>query len=169
MADKEHPAAKAGRFVRAAGIALGKEIDRRAEAAAARPAPAAPPPPPPPPPVPTESLLGRIAFFTFVGCLVILGLTLLHLDELVPGEAQKILRLVLASVLFAGAVMLLTNWHEMRERIGQRLLNHLWGRRSAVNRREKTFARILREVLTLVGIAFLAAAVYQLLVAIFGI
>jgi hypothetical protein len=37
-----------------------------------------------------------------------------------------------------------------------------------VTRREKTFARVLRDVLTLIGIAFLAGAVFELLAATVG-
>jgi hypothetical protein len=44
----------------------------------------------------------------------------------------------------------------------------MWGPRAAVTRRERFFARAVRDVLTLVGIGFLAASVYQLLVATIG-
>ena len=170
MADKEHPAAKAGRYVRAAGIVLGKEIDRRTAAAEAKAA-APPPPPPPPPPLPVETntFLSRWVFRFFVVSLVVLGLSLLHFDQLLPeGEGQKIVRLSLAAVLSFSALVLLTNWKQGNERIGQRLLNRMWGPRAAVTRRERFFARAVRDVLTLVGIGFLAAAVYQLLVATIG-
>src|SRR3954467_14753372 len=67
LADKEHPASKAGRYVRAAGIVLGKEIDRRAAAADAKAAAPPPPPPPPPPPaVETHTFVGRWIFRFFV-------------------------------------------------------------------------------------------------------
>lgn len=169
MADKEHPAAKAGRYVRAAGIVIGKEIDRRTAAAAEKAAAPPPPPPPPPaPPVETHTFAGRWIFRLFVVSLVVLGLSLLHVDQLLPSEGEKIVRLSLAAVLAFSALVLLTNWHRGNERIGQRLLARMWGPRSAVTKREKFVARAVRDVLTLVGIGFLAAAVYQLLVATIG-
>jgi hypothetical protein len=84
------------------------------------------------------------------------------------GEGQTIVRLALAAVLSFSALMLLTNWKQGNERIGQRLLNRMWGPRAAVTRRERFVARAVRDVLTLVGIGFLAAAIYQLLVATIG-
>jgi hypothetical protein len=169
LADKEHPASKAGRYVRAAGIVIGKEIDRRS-AAAAEKAAAPPPPPPPPPPAPVEThtFAGRWIFRLFVLSLVVLGLSVLHLDELLPSQGGKIVRLSLAALLGFSALVLLTNWNRGNERIGQRLLTRMWGPRAPVTRREKFAARAVRDVLTLVGIGFLAAAVYQLLVATIG-
>ena len=168
MADKEHPAAKAGRYVRAAGIVIGKEIDRRAAATDAKAAAPPPPPPPPPPPVETHTFVARWMFRFFVASLVILGLSLLHVDQLLPGTGQKIVRFSLAAVLSFSALILLTNWHQGNERIGQRLLTRMWGPRGAVTIRERFFARAVLDVLTLLGIGFLAAAVYQLLVATIG-
>jgi hypothetical protein len=169
LADKEHPAAKAGRYVRAAGIVIGKEIDRRAAAAEAKAvAPPPPPPPPPPPAVETNTFVARWMFRFFVVSLVVLALSLLHVDQLIPSEGQKIVRLSLAAVLSFSALILLTNWRQGNERIGQRLLTRMWGPRAAVTRRERFFARAVRDVLTLLGIGFLAAAVYQLLVATIG-
>ena len=162
---KEHPAAKAGRYVRAAGIVIGKEIDRRAAEAAARPAPAAPPPPPPPPaPVATTDVFGRTVFRFFVVALVVLGLTILHFADVMPGEARTVTRLLFSGILFVEAFLLIANWHQANQRVGQRLLNRIWGPRGPVNRRERGFARATRDVLTLLGIGFLAAAVFQLLV-----
>jgi len=166
---KEHPAAKAGRYVRAAGLVIGKEIDRRAEAAAAKPAPAAPPPPPPPPaPAPTEGVVGRAIFFFFVLAVVVLGLTILHFTDLVPSSGRGIARVVLAGIMFAEAFLLISNWRRANERVAQRLFNRMWGPRGPVTRRERTFARIVRDVLALLGIGFLAAGVFQLGVLLFG-
>ena len=67
MPDKEHPASKAGRYVRAAGIVVGKEIDKRATAAAAKPPPPPKaPPPPPPPPAETTTFTGKAIFRFFL-------------------------------------------------------------------------------------------------------
>jgi hypothetical protein len=169
MPDKEHPAAKAGRYVRAAGIVIGKEVDRRAQAAAAKPAPAAPPPPPPPAPAPvTHNIGGKTLFGLFVLSLVLLGLLFLHGDDSLPKGTRTIGHLVVAGIMFLEAGLLISNWRQSNERIGQRMLNKMWGRRGAMTKRERFFARGVRDVLTLVGIIFLAAGVYQLLVALFG-
>jgi hypothetical protein len=169
----EHPAAKAGRYVRAAGIVLGKEIDRRAAAAAAKPVPVRAEPLPPPPPVATANLIGKAMFGLFVVALVILGATILHFVDLVPGSSkgspERVTRLVLAAILFTEGYFLVSNWRKANERIGQRLLNRMFGmQRGAVTRREKFFARGVRDVLTLVGIGFLAGGVFDLLVALLG-
>ena len=166
---KEHRAAKAGRYVRAAGIVIGKEIDRRAEAAAAKPAPAAPPPPPPPPaPAPTESAVGKAIFWFFVVAVVVLGLTILHFTDLIPSSGRGITRIVLAAILFAEGFLLISNWRRANERIAQRLFNRVWGPRGPMNRRERTFARIVRDVLILLGLGFVAAGVFQLGVLLVG-
>jgi hypothetical protein len=166
---KEHPAAKAGRYVRAAGIVIGKEIDRRGEAAAAKLAPvAAPPPPPPPAPAPTEGAVGKAIFYFFVLSGVVLGLTILHFTDLVPSSGRSITRAVLAGIMFVEAFLLISNWRRANERIAQRLFNRMWGPRGPVTRRERTFARITRDVLALLGIGFLAAGVFQIGVLLFG-
>jgi hypothetical protein len=171
MARKEHPAAKAGRYVRAAGIVLGKEIDRRATAAAARPAPAAPAlPPPPPPAVPTAGLLGKAQFALFMTAVVSLVVVILHAPDVVPGTAKTVVRILLGAIMLLEAALLTSNWKRANERIGQRLLTRVFGiERGARNRRERLFARIVRDGLTLLGIAFLAAGVFSVLVGAFGI
>ncbi len=169
MADKEHPASKAGRYVRAAGIVVGKEIDKRSTAAAAKPpAPPKAPPPPPPPPAETTTFTGKTIFRFFLASLVLLALTVFHAADYVPGDVQRIVRLFFSAVLFVQALLLLTNWHQANERIGQRLLTRMWGHRGAANKRERAMARVVKEGLTLFGIAFLAAAVFELVVAFVG-
>jgi hypothetical protein len=169
--DKEHPAAKAGRYVRAAGIVIGKEIDRRNEAAAARaaapkPIPAAPPPPPPP--VPTKDLGGRAVFAGFVASIAALVLVLLHANDALSGESKTIFLLVLAALLLAEAALITTNWHQANQRLGQRLLTRVWGSRGPMNKRERAFARVIRDALTLIGICFLGGGVFALVTAIVG-
>ncbi len=169
MPDKEHPASKAGRYVRAAGIVVGKEIDKRAAAAAAKPPPPPrEPPPPPPPPAETTTFAGKTIFRYFVFSLVVLGLTIFHAAHYVPGEAQRIVRLAFSGVLLVQALLLITNWHQANARIGQRLLTRMWGHRGPANRRERAAARVVKEGLTLFGIAFLAGAVYEFVVAFAG-
>jgi len=146
---------------------LGREVDRRAAAAAARPAPAAPPPPLPP--VPTADLYGKAAFGTLMVSLVALLIVMLHGEDLLPGSGKTVARLVLGATMLLESALLTTNWKRANERIGQRLLNRVWGARSAENRRERLFARIVRDALTLLGIAFLAAGVFAVLVATIGV
>ncbi len=169
VAEREHPAAKAGRFVRAAGRA-GRAAAREFEAqAAARPQPAAVAPPPPTPALRTTGLLGRAVFVGFVLSWAAFALVALRVDSLVSGHTGKLVfRLVCAGILLVEGYLLTSNWRGGNQRLGQRLLNRVWGSRSAETRREKTFARLIRDALILVGIAFLAAAVFELLTAAFG-
>jgi hypothetical protein len=165
--DKEHPAAKAGRYVRAAGIVIGKEIDRRNEAAAVRaaapkPAPAAPPPPP------TRDLAGRAVFVGFVASIAALVLVLLHANDALDGETKTIFLLVLAALLLGEAALITTNWRQANQRLGQRLLTRVWGSRGPMNKRERAFARVIRDALTLIGICFLGGGVFALVTAIVG-
>ena len=104
----------------------------------------------------------------FVLSLVILGLTLLHATAVVPGSERAIVRFVFSGILFVQALLLFTNWHQANERIGQKVLTQMWGHRGAMNRRERAVARILRDGLILIGIVFLAAAVFELVVGITG-
>ncbi|HEY4347731.1 MAG TPA: hypothetical protein VGM80_09080 [Gaiellaceae bacterium] len=166
MADKEHRAAKAGRYVRAAGIVLGREIDRRAAAAEAKPAPV--PPPPPPPGVPTGDLFGKAIFGLFMVAIVCLALVILHALDLIHGTSGTIVRLIVGVIMLLEAALLTSNWSRANERIGQRLLTRMWGPYAATNRRQRTVARIVRDGLTLLGIGFLAAGVFAVLVALFG-
>jgi hypothetical protein len=149
--------------MRAAGVVIGKEVDRRAAAAAARPAPA--PPPPPPAAVKTGGLFGTTVFRFFVLAVVVLVLTLLRAPDAVPSHERTIVRLVFAAILALEAFLLTTNWHLANQRLGQRLLTRMWGARGPMNRRERGFARMTRDVLVLLGIGFLAAALFQVLVA----
>jgi hypothetical protein len=106
---------------------------------------------------------------SFVASLVAIGIVLLHAETVLPGRAETIFRIVIGILMLVEAALLTTNWRRANERTGQRLLTRMWGPRAAVNRRERAAARIVRDVLTLIGIAFLAAGVYSILVAAFGI
>jgi hypothetical protein len=162
--ESEHPAAKAGRLVRAVGLGIAREIEKRADA----PPKAKPEPPPPPPPVPTGGLVGRLTLYAFVGSLVAFVLAVLQIDSLFAGSARTVFRLVLGGVLVLAAALLTTNWQLATERLGQRVMTRMWGARGAVNRRERFVARRIRDVLTLIGIAFLAAGVFEILRATVG-
>jgi hypothetical protein len=166
VTESEHPAAKAGRLVRAVGLGIAKELEKRADA----PPKARPEPLPPPPPANTGGLVGRLAFVGLVASLVAFLLVVLRFETLVGSthETKLIVRLVLAAILFLEAFLLLSNWRGANQRLVQRLLNRVWGPRGAMNRREKTFARICRDLMPFVGIVWLAAAVFELLTATIG-
>lgn len=167
MPEQEPKAAKAGRFVRTMGLAFQREFERKAaETAAARAAmPAAPPPPPPPPAVRTTGLFAKTTFGLFVVSLVGLAFAALRADTLFPGSGETAARSVVAVVLLIEGYLLCSNWRLANQRLVQRVLNRVWGPRGAMTRREKAFARVLRDVLTLLGIAFLAGGVYEILAA----
>jgi hypothetical protein len=157
--DPEHRAAKAGRLVRAVGLGVARELEKRANA----PPKARPEPPPPPPPVPTGGLVGTAVFYAFIVGVGALLLVLLKVASLVHGTPQLVARLTLGGLLLVEAVFLTSNWQLANQRIGQRVLNRIWGPRGAANRRERFIANRVRDVLTLVGIAFLAAGVFEIL------
>jgi hypothetical protein len=166
VSEPEHPAAKAGRLVRSVGLGIARELEKRADAP-----PKAPPEPPPPPPAEnTRGVVGRVVFLGLAAAAVAFLLVLLRIETLVGSthNAKLIFRLVLAGLLFFEAFLLLTNWRGANQRLVQRMLTKMWGPRGAMNRREKSFARICRDLMTFVGIAFLAAAIFELLTATIG-
>src|SRR2546423_7208833 len=63
VSEPEHPAANAGRLVRAVGLGIARELEKRAEA----PPKARPEPPPPPPPADNGGLVGRLRFLGLLG------------------------------------------------------------------------------------------------------
>jgi hypothetical protein len=152
--------------VRAAGLA-GRAAAREYEkqtAARPRPVEAAPPPP-----LATRGLLGRAVFVGFLLALLAAALVALRVDSLIGSHGPRLVfRVALVALLLGEALLLTSNWRGASERLAQRVLIRVWGPRSAVTRREKTFARLLRDSCTLVGIAFLAAALFELLSATIG-
>jgi hypothetical protein len=166
VAEPEHPAAKAGRLVRSAGLAMQRELGKRAQPAASPPRPAAIGRPPSPP-VRTGGVIGRFVFITFALSIVAFLLVVLHV-EMALGSIKNTFRLVLAAVMLLEAGLLTTNRLRANERLAQRLATRMWGPRGASNRRERFFARFARDSLTLLGIVFLAAGAFELLEATVG-
>lgn len=161
MPEPKHRAAKAGRFVRAVGLGIQREIEKRADAPR-------PEPPAPPPPVRTGGFIGTAVFYAFIVGLVAGVLSVIKADELAHNTPRLVVRLTLGGVLFVVSVLLMTNWHLANQRLGQRLLTRMWGPRGPMNKRERFIARRVRDALTLVGIAFLAGSVYEILTAFVG-
>jgi hypothetical protein len=159
--DQKHRAAKAGRFVRAVGIGIAREIEKRADAPR-------PEPPAPPPPVRTGGFIGTAVFYAFIVGLVAGVLSVIKADELAHNTPRLVVRLTLGGVLFVVSILLMTNWRLANQRLGQRLLTRMWGPRGPMNKRERFFARRVRDALTLIGIAFLAGGVYEVLTAFVG-
>src|SRR6266540_4488268 len=86
--DPKHPAAKAGRLVRAVGLGIARELDKLADA----PPKARPAPPPPPPPVRTGGVIGTAVFYAFIVGLVAGVLSVLKADELAHGTPRLVFR-----------------------------------------------------------------------------
>src|SRR5437763_7379057 len=156
VSEPEHPAAKAGRFVRAVGLGIARELEKRAEA----PPKAKPEPLPPPPPANTGGFVGRLVFAGLVGSVLAFLLVVLRFETLLGSthDAKLGIRLALAALLFPQAFLLLSHWRGANQRLVQRVLNRVWGPRGAMNRREKSFARTCRDLPTPVGIIWLGAA-----------
>ena len=109
-------------------------------------------------------------FAGLVASVVAFLLVVLRFETLLGSThaAKLTIRLALAGILFLESALILSNWRGANQRLVQRLLNRMWGPRGAMNRREKTFARVARDLLTLVGIIWLGAAVFELLTATIG-
>jgi hypothetical protein len=179
VSEQEHPAAKAGRFVRAAGLAISRELDKQAARkppaakAAPPPSPPRPAPPPntagaPPAPVPTGDFMGRAVFLSFVVSLFAFLFVVLRVEMLFSSTPKLVLQLLLAVILLTVAFMLMSNWQRANQRLVQRLLNRVWGPRGAMNRREKFFAGAARDGLKLLAIVFLALGTLEFLSATVG-
>jgi len=195
--EKEPFARTAGKYVRAAGIAIQKERQRRAAeaeqrareeeqeraraVAAAPPAPSPPPqaapaPPPPPPaqeparaarsapqPLPRKPIVDRLIYFTFLLSVLAVALAALQVQMVTSGDVRVGIRLVLGGVLILSAIPLLTNWQDTRRRLTNRFFRKLWGLEEPTTRSGRVMRKIAGDLLTLVGIAWLAFGVFEIL------
>jgi hypothetical protein len=192
--DKEHPARTAGRYVRAAGIAIKKERERLAaesaqrEARQAQAAQQAPPPAPPeaaaqptaipqaaaaekpgraarpqvPPPAP-KPILDKLLWIGFVIAVVATAVAALNIDTITSGTTQLVIRLVLGGIFVAVSVALLTNWQRANERLVAKLIKKFWGMDHPVTRSGRFVRRIAKDLMTLLGIVWLAIGVFEIL------
>jgi hypothetical protein len=177
LSEKEHPARTAGRFVRAAGLAIQKGLeerqaasDERAEAerqaAAARPpaeAPQASPAAPPPPAFPPKPFLDRVLYAGFILSIVAVCLAALQIQMVTTGSVRVGIRLGLGIVLVLMSLPLLTNWEHTKERLVANFLKRFWGIEEPTTRSGRAVRRLGKELLTLVGIAWLALGMFELL------
>ena len=198
MSEKEHPAATAGRYLRAAGIAIKKGSEklaeetaakRAAEAAAAQqqaaqapthpaatpavaaPAAAAPAAAPKraprkaPPAPPQNRFLDRLFWIGFILSVVASCLALLNIQMITSGTTQDIVRFVLGGIFLVVAGMLLLNVGHAKDRVLSTLTRKLWGLEHPTTRMGRFMRAIAKDVLTLVGIGWLAIGVYEILTA----
>jgi hypothetical protein len=192
--DKEHPARTAGRYVRAARIAIEKDRERRAAEAAQRAAAAPPPPaqgaPPvdsaPPAPAPTpvapapapatarprrapapeppaRPVVDVAIYYVFLLSLVAVGLAALQIQMVTSGTVRVGIRLGLGIVLVLVAVPLLSNWLQAKERLTARIFKRIWGLDAPVSRSGRLMRKVGNDVMTIVGIVFLALGTFELL------
>jgi hypothetical protein len=186
MPDKEHPARTAGRYVRAARIAISNERERRAADAAQRaaqapqaeqqpaaeaspPRAAAPPaarqrpartPAPGPPPKP---FLDNLLYYVFLISLVAVGLAGLQVQMLTSGSPRVGIRLGLGIALILVAVPLLSNWQRSKERLTARFFKKIWGVDAPVSRSGRVMRKVGNDVMTLIGIIWLALGTFEVL------
>ena len=197
MDEKEPVARTAGRYVRAAGVAIRKERERLAaegaakraaeeaqaaqqaaaqpvQAAAAAPPPAAPAPAaaqaapaktkrPAPLPPPANRFLDRLFWILFITTLVATCLALLNVDMLTSGTAKSVVRVVLGCIFFVVAIAMLSNWQHSKDRILSVLTRKLWGLEHPTTRMGRFMRGVAKDVLTLVGIGWLAIGVFEVL------
>jgi hypothetical protein len=188
--DKEHPASIAGRYVRAAGVAIRKEKERlaaesakrAAEAAQAPPAaapPVAAPPqavaPPPPaapaakpkpaaaPPPAARPIVDRLLWWGFLIAVASTAVAALNVDTVTSGTTKVVIRLTLGGVFIFVSLMLLTNWQRANERLVARLMKKFWGMDHPTTRSGRVVRRIARDLMILLGNAWLAIGVFEIL------
>jgi hypothetical protein len=171
----------AGRIVRAAGLAglaAARELEKRADAPAeAAAAPAEPASQETPPerqetrapsartakrrraePRPNK-LLDTAVYYLWLASLLAFASTVIVADLLVPeGTPRIVTQLVLAAVFLVMGWLLLTDWWQVRQRLLIRLVR---GKDGSQNR-GGWLARLGRELLTLVGITWIALGLWDL-------
>jgi hypothetical protein len=191
VSEKEPFARTAGRYVRAAGVAISKELerrsadseqrtlreeqDRRQAAAAAEARPEAPPHAPPAtgkrgrargtavPALPEKPLVDGFLYYLFLVSLVAVALAGLQVQMLTDGTIRSGIRLGLGVILVLMALLLLWNWQQARRRLVTRFFRRIWGLEEATTRTGRFFRSVGGDVMTLIGIAWLALGVFELL------
>jgi hypothetical protein len=187
VSEKEHPARIAGRYVRAAGLAIQKGLDQHAAdseekraaeeqqataaAAATQPAPGQPAPAagrgraaqPPAETFPPKPWLDRILWTGFVLSIIAVCLAALQIQMVTSGSVRVGIRLGLGIVLILMALPLVTNWQHTNQRLVARFFKKFWGLDAATTRSGRAMRGLGKHLLTLVGILWLALGIFELL------
>jgi hypothetical protein len=178
VAEKEHPAAVAGRYLRAAGVAIQKELERRSseseETKAQAPAQPQEAPPSPAaarrarrqkPPLEPKPFFDRVLWAWFMLALLALALSGLQIQMVFNGSTQTVVRLVLGIPLVLVAILVLTNWQRANERLVARAFK-AWGLEAPTTKSGRFARRFAKDLMTLLGIVLLSVAAFQLLSAV---
>ncbi len=121
---------------------------------AARPPASAPTPRP---------LVDRLLYIGFVISLGATGLAAISIDSLASGSDRVVVRLILGSIFLAVSLTLLTNWQRAKERLVAKLMKKFWGMDHPVTRSGRFMRGIARDLMTLLGILWLAMGVFEVM------
>jgi len=171
-------------------LAAESAAKRAAEAAQAAQAPPPAPPAPPaqvPPPAqappravapapaaasaprrqalapPPNRFLDRVFWIGFIVTIVATCMVLLSIDTVLSGTTKTVFRLVLGGICFTFAAALLTNWLYAKDRVLIMFTRKLWGMEEPRTRTGRFMRAVAKDVLTLLGIAWLAVGTLDLL------
>jgi hypothetical protein len=117
----------------------------------------------PAPGPPAKPLLDRALYFGFLASLVAVALAALQIQMATSGSVRVGIRLGLGIVLMLMALPLLTNWQQANQRLMAIFFKKFWGVEAPVTRTGRILSRIGRDVLTLIGITWLALGTFELL------
>ena len=95
--------------------------------------------------------------------IVATALAALNIDMLASGTSKVVVRVVLGGIFLSVSLVLLTNWQRANERLVARLMKKFWGMDHPVTRSGRFMRRIARDLMTLLGIAWLAIGVFEVL------
>ena len=102
-------------------------------------------------------------YIGFIISVVATGLAGISIDTLAKGTDRVIVRLVLGGIFLAVSLLLLTNWQRARERLVAKLMKKFWGMDHPVTRSGRFMRGIAKDLMTLVGILWLAMGVFEIL------
>jgi len=88
---------------------------------------------------------------------------LLNVDMVTSGTSKTVVRLTLGVIFLLVALALLTNWMHMKERVLSTLTRKLWGLDQPRTRGGRFMRSVAKDVLTLIGIGWLAVGVFEIL------
>jgi hypothetical protein len=118
---------------------------------------------PPPPAPPPSKFLDRLCWAVFVAMCVATCLILLTVDTFFSGTPKTVVRLVLGTMFVISAVSLFTNALQAKDRVLTVITRKLWGLEQPTTRIGRFMRGFAKDLLTLLGIGWLAIGVYLLL------